>query len=81
MAMDKGLYQAPQGISDVIGPDLEIEIENPDSVHIETGDLEIEMYPAKETAEDFDANLAEFMDDGVLDSLGSDLIADQTLAH
>jgi hypothetical protein len=76
MAMDKGLYQAPQGISDVIGPDLEIEIENPDSVHIGMGDIEIEMYPAKETADDFDANLAEFMDDSVLDSLGSDLIDD-----
>ena len=76
MAMDKGLYQAPQGISDVIGPDLEIEIENPDSVHIGMGDIEIEMYPTKETADDFDANLAEFMDDSVLDSLGSDLIDD-----
>ena len=76
MAMDKGLYQAPQGISDVIGPDLEIEIENPDAVRIDTGDIEIEMYPAKETSDDFDANLAEFMDEGVLDSLGSDLIDD-----
>jgi hypothetical protein len=76
MAMDKSLYAAPQGISDVIGPDLEIEIENPDAVHIESDGVEIEMYPAKETADDFDANLAEFMDDGVLDSLGSDLIDD-----
>jgi hypothetical protein len=75
-SMDKGLYQAPQGISDVIGPDLEIEIENPDAVHIDTGDIEIEMYPAKETAEEFDANLADFIDDSVLDSLGSDLIDD-----
>jgi len=76
MAMDKGLYQAPQGISDVIGPDLEIEIENPDAVRIDTGDVEIEMYPSKETSDDFDANLADFMDEGVLDSLGSDLIDD-----
>jgi hypothetical protein len=76
MAMDKGLYQAPQGISDAIGPDLEIEIENPDAVRIDTGDIEIEMYPAKETSDDFDANLAEFIDEGVLDSLGSDLIED-----
>lgn len=76
MAIDKALYQAPQGISDAIEPDLEIEIENPDAVRIGNGDVEIEMYPVKETAEDFDANLADYMDDGVLDSLGSDLIDD-----
>ena len=33
--MDKGLYQAPQGLPmDNIGPDIEIEIEDPEGVRI-----------------------------------------------
>ena len=76
MDIAKSLYAAPQGLEALDMPDMEIEIENPDAVRIDTGDIEIEMYPAKETADDFDANLAEFMDEGVLDSLGSDLIDD-----
>jgi hypothetical protein len=77
MAMDKALYQAPQGISALVEPDLEIEIEDPESVSIGMGDIEIDlMPPKKQTAKDFDANLADFMDDGDLDSLGADLIED-----
>jgi hypothetical protein len=38
------------------------------------GGLEIELEPEAETAEDFDANLAEYMDDGDLQSLASDLV-------
>ncbi len=53
-SMDKSLYQAPQGISDLMEPDLEIEIENPESVSLEMGDIEIDLKPRKETAEDFD---------------------------
>jgi len=74
--MDKSLYQAPQGISDLMEPDLEIEIENPESVSLEMGDIEIDLKPRKETAEDFDANLAEYMDEGDLDALGSELVED-----
>jgi hypothetical protein len=77
MAMDKALYQAPQGISALVEPDLEIEIEDPESVSIGMGDIEIDLMPSKkQTAKDFDANLADFMDDGDLDSLGADLIED-----
>jgi len=75
-SMDKSLYQAPQGISDLMEPDLEIEIENPESVSLEMGDIEIDLKPRKETAEDFDANLAEYMDEGDLDALGSELVED-----
>ena len=33
--MDKGLYQAPQGIPmEGMGPDIEIEIEDPEAVRI-----------------------------------------------
>ena len=55
-------------------PAVEIEIEDPESVKIEIDGLEIELEPGTETAEDFDANLAEFMDEGSLQSLASDLI-------
>ena len=41
------------------------------------GDIEIELEPSKkETDEDFDANLADFMDDSALDSLGGELVSD-----
>ena len=76
-SMDKGLYAAPQGISALIGqPDMEIEIENPDEVSIGMGDIEINLKPEKESAKDFDANLADYMDDDDLDGLGEELIAD-----
>jgi len=77
MAIEKGLYAAPQGISSLAGPDLEIEIEDPESVHIGMGDVEIDLQPNKKpTAEDFDANLADFMDDKELSTLAMDLIGD-----
>ena len=80
MAMDKGLYAAPEGITDIedLGdmPDIEIEIEDPESVTIGIDGLEVELKPAKPTAEDFDANLADFMDDADLEGLGGDLIAE-----
>ena len=76
-SMDKALYQAPQGISDLMEPDIEIEIEDPESVSIGMGDIEIDLKPQKKpTAEDFDANLADFMDDSELATLGADLIGD-----
>ena len=77
MAIEKGLYAAPQGIAAPAAPDLEIEIEDPESVHIGMGDIEIDLQPNKKpTAEDFDANLADFMDDKELATLAGDLIAD-----
>jgi len=75
--MEKSLYAAPMGLSDLAeAPDMEIEIEDPESVSIHTGDIEIELTPGKKTAEDFDANLAEYMDDGDLSGLAEDLISD-----
>ena len=75
--MDKGLYQAPQGLSALAGqPDMEIEIEDPESVSIHSGDVDIDLIPHKETSKDFDANLADYMDDGELDGLGEELIED-----
>ena len=74
MAMEKGLYAAPLGLEDETAPPIEIEIEDPEEVRIGIGDLEIDLKPQKETDEDFDANLAEFMDDADLGSLGGDLV-------
>jgi len=77
--MDKGLYAAPLGLEEEMGmaPPLEIEIEDPESVTIGMGGIEIELSPGKEdTDEDFDANLADFMDDSALDSLGGELVGD-----
>jgi hypothetical protein len=77
--MDKGLYAAPLGLEEEMGmaPPIEIEIEDPESVRIGMGDIEIELSPGKEdTDEEFDANLADFMDDSALDALGSELVGD-----
>jgi hypothetical protein len=74
---DKALYQAPEGMSDEdMGGDIEIEIEDPESVSIGLGDLEIDIEPNKETTDDFDANLAEYMDESELQSLAGDLLSD-----
>ena len=80
MAVEKGLYQAPMGIAqeieDVMGePDLEIEIEDPESVSIKAGGLEIEILPPGE-GEDFYENIAEEMDENTLQSLGTELLDD-----
>jgi ketosteroid isomerase-like protein len=77
MAIDKGLYQAPQGLEGLNEPAIEVEIENPDSVSIGIGDMEIDLVPSENMGtEDFDDNLAEYMSDSDLDSLGSELVAD-----
>tara|TARA_R110000803_G_scaffold115339_3_gene183799 strand:- start:467 stop:2932 length:2466 start_codon:yes stop_codon:yes gene_type:complete len=80
MAIDKGLYAAPQGIMDVEDladmPAIEIEIEDPESVTIGIGDIEIDLSPEEPSEEDFDANLADFMDDSELQSLGGELVND-----
>jgi hypothetical protein len=80
MAMDKGLYAAPTGLEELAAfnetPGIEIEIEDPEAVHISMDGLEIDMEPAEPSDEDFDANLAEYLPETVLASLASDLIAD-----
>ena len=74
MAISKGLYQAPQGIEDSTA--VEVEIENPDAVHIEMDGMEIDLMPMPEGPGDFGANLAEYIDDGELSSISSELMAD-----
>ena len=76
MAIEKGLYAAPQGLASSAGPEIEIEIEGADRIGIDMGDIEIDLEPRKETKEDFDANLVEYMSDSDVESLGSDLIGE-----
>ena len=69
--MEKSLYAAPVGLSDLVEPDLEIDIE------LEPMEEDMNEAPAKEgTADDFDANLADFMDDSELAALSTELIDD-----
>ena len=78
MAIDKAIYSAPQGIEELaqqVEP-IEIEIENPESVTIGVDGLEITLEPEQETAEDFDANLAEYLDEGTLVQIAGDLIGE-----
>jgi hypothetical protein len=76
--MEKGLYQAPTGIDsleEVPEQELEIEIVNPDMVTLDDGSVEITIIPGKEVDDEFNANLAEELDDGELQSIASDLLA------
>jgi len=71
--MDKGFYQAPVGIEEE-GSVLEIDIENPDSVTLSDGSMEITLEPDDELDDEFNDNLAEEMDEGQLNDLSGELI-------
>ena len=72
--MDKGLYEAPMGLGALAEEEPEIDVE----VEPETPEDEVivNLHKSKPKAEDFDANLAEFMDEGELQSLASELLGD-----
>ena len=73
--MDKSLYQAPVGLGSVLPePDIEIEIEDPESVKMKMGDIEIEIEPKEISDDEFEDNLAEYMDESELSSLANDLL-------
>ena len=78
MSIEKSLYEAPQGLSALAEeePDIEIEIEDPESVNIKMGDVELEIDPDAEDGEDFNQNLVEVMEDGDLQLLAGDLSED-----
>jgi len=76
MSIEKSLYQAPVGLSALAEePDLEIEIEDPESVTIRSGETEIEIEPG-EVDNEFNENLADVLDEGDVLSLASDLAGD-----
>ena len=81
MAIEKSLYAAPQGLEelaamDQASPQIEIEIEDPESVTIGMDGLEIEIDPDAGEDDDFNINLAEEISEEVLQSLAEDLISD-----
>ena len=75
MSIEKSLYQAPQGIESLDeAPDIEIEIEDPESVHINIDGMEIDIEAMDE--EGFDDNLAEYLNDDVVQSIVEELVSD-----
>jgi hypothetical protein len=74
MAIDKALYQAPQGLDALTEePMIEIEMEP----EIEITEMEIDLNPkASDKDDSFDDNLAEFLDESVLEELASELASD-----
>jgi len=76
--IDKALFQQPTGIAAAAEAEepIEIEIVDPEAVRIDMGDLEIEMIKAEPSADDFDANLAEYMTDSAMSTMASDLSSD-----
>lgn len=83
MAIEKGIYAAPEGIEDVeveeaevLEGDLSIEIVDPEMVTLSDGSMEITLIPdANETdLMAFDANLVEALDEGLLNELSGELI-------
>jgi len=77
MAIERSMVPAPQGEAVEAVEAIEIEIE-PDVVALEDGSMEITLVPdAMNTDIDtapFDANLAEYMDEGQLNRLSSELV-------
>ena len=80
--MDKGLYEAPVGIAATEEPAIDIVVEDPESMEIGIDGMTIEFEKAENTAQDFDANLADSMSENDLQSLSSELLGkyDQDLA-
>jgi hypothetical protein len=77
--VDKSLYQAPVGLDKeptMADAALSIEIENPDSVTLDDGSMEITIIPGKETDDEFNDNLAEEMDESQLTELSGDLLGE-----
>jgi len=74
--IDKALFQQPQGLEELAQNEepIEIEIVDPEAVHIGIGDMEIDIAPGAE--DEFNANLADEVDERVLASLSSELIDD-----
>jgi len=79
MPIEKGLYAAPMGISEINNeemPELEIEIEDPESVEIGMDGMPILRIEKTEDEDEFDENLAEELTEGQLQQISGDLIGD-----
>ena len=74
--IDKGLYQAPAGLDELSEEPIEIEIVDPEEVHIGIDGMQIDIEKEETTEVDFNANLAEYADASKLASLASELDED-----
>jgi len=74
--VDKALFQPPMGLEAIEEEAIEIEIIDPEEVNIDIGGLEISIEKGEPSIDDFDANLAEFLPEGAMSSLVSDLASD-----
>ena len=76
MAIEKGLYAAPLGIEEMAQdmPELEIEIEDPESVTIGMDGMPILEMVQEDEDPEFDRNLAEDMDESDLQDIASELV-------
>jgi hypothetical protein len=81
-SMTSSLTPAPLGLGALSGitpddtPAIEIEIEDPEGVKIGVDGLEIDLMAGEDETLEFDANLADAMDDGELGTLASDLLSE-----
>jgi len=75
MAIEKALYEAPQGLPAIDEQPVEIEIHDPEAVDIHTADADIHIEKER-VDEDFGKNLAEDINEGVLAQIAGDLAGD-----
>jgi len=80
MAIEPSIYQAPEGMEEEMmeGSEMEITVVDPEMVVLDDGSVEITLVPGAD-ADDimeapFDANLAEYIDEGELTSLSNELL-------
>ena len=80
MAIEKGLYAAPDGLEGELlaeeSKGLEIEIVNPEMVTLDDGSVEITLIPGTEMQGEvpFEANLAEVLDESDLNELSQEIL-------
>ena len=82
MAIEKGIYAAPEGLDDmedemeIGGEELDIEIIDPEAVILDDGSMEITLIPDANIADlaDFNTNLAELLEEGDLRAIADDMM-------
>jgi hypothetical protein len=73
MSIDKAVNQAPMGLSELLD-DIGVEVELDEPLVVEEETVEITLEPESEYDSDFDDNLAEILEEGVLGKIASELI-------
>jgi len=72
--IDKALYTAPVGLEDSEDNEpIEVEIIDPEEVNVSGPGFELSISQGEPSIDDFSANLAEFLDEGELATLASEL--------